>query len=74
MRCKQVEKHVDPLVDGWLHGRLLSRIMAHLARCEPCRRVVRELRRLNALVLRTVTAEPVPPDLHRRCLDRIRSA
>lgn len=50
MRCDEVERHLDDLIDGALARREAEAVEAHLARCLACRRQREEISSLRQVV------------------------
>lgn len=60
MKCRHVQKRLQPFVDGVLEPHEVAAIEEHLSRCSACRAEVEWLRGLDAALSAEPTLDPPP--------------
>ncbi len=73
MRCRPCEALLDRYVDGLLNAHQAARVREHLRSCEPCTRLVQDLKSVDAL-LETSRAPELPPNFTFAVMADVRTA
>ena len=71
LNCEDIERLVDPYVDGELPQPLQIRVEDHVQECESCASTLEDCQRLLSLA-RTLDEAPLPSQIRTRLRDRLR--